>query len=86
MNQPPRRIDERLLNKKVILVGFIWYGLIITLFALGGYFLVNYLNGWPHNPYARFKRNCALSLYNEVTTDASWGCFFTDGNGHEQPN
>ena len=83
MNQPPRRIDERLLNKKVILVGFIWYGLIITLFALGGYFLVNYLNGWPHNPLAPE----GTALYNEATTMMrSWGCFFTDGNGHEQPN
>ena len=26
MNQPPRKVNERLLNKKVILVGFIWYG------------------------------------------------------------
>ena len=73
MNQPPRRIDERLLNKKVILVGFIWYGLIITLFALGGYFLVNYLNGWPHNPLAPE----GTALYNEATTMMLVGVVFS---------
>lgn len=52
MNQPPRKLNERLLDKKVIFIGFIWYGLIITIFALGGYFLVNYLNGWPSNALA----------------------------------
>lgn len=52
MKQPPRSTNDRLLNKQVILVGFIWYGLIITAFALGGYFLINYLNGWPNVPLA----------------------------------
>lgn len=52
MNQPPRKLNERLLDKKVIFIGFIWYGLIITFFALGGYFLVNYLNGWPGHALA----------------------------------
>lgn len=48
MNQPPRSLDERLLNKSVIIRGFLWYGLLLTVFALGGYFLVNYLYGWPN--------------------------------------
>lgn len=47
MYQPPRSSSERLLNRNVMFVGFIWYGLIGTLFALGGYFLANYLHGWP---------------------------------------
>ena len=48
MNQAPRSLDERLLNKSVIIRGFLWYGLLLTVFALGGYFLVNYLYGWPN--------------------------------------
>lgn len=52
MHRPPRSVKERLLNKNVILVGFIWYGLLGTVFALGGYFLANLLNGWPNVPLA----------------------------------
>ncbi len=52
MQRPPRSVKERLLNKNVILVGFIWYGLLGTLFATGGYFLANLLNGWPNVPLA----------------------------------
>ena len=52
MQKPPRSAKERLLNKNVIVFGFIWYGLIGTLFAVGGYFLANVLNGWPNVPLA----------------------------------
>lgn len=52
MQQPPRSTKERLLNKNVVLVGFIWYGLLGTLFSVGGYFLANFLNGWPGIPLA----------------------------------
>lgn len=47
MQKKPRSMNERLLNHNVILIGFIWYGLLGTLFAVGGYFLANFLNGWP---------------------------------------
>lgn len=47
MTKPPRSVKERLLNKNVILIGFLWYGLLDTIFALGGYFLASFLNGWP---------------------------------------
>ena len=72
MNQPPRKVNERLLNKKVILVGFIWYGLLITLFALGGYFLVNYLNGWPQKPLAME----GSTIYYKATTMMLVGVVF----------
>ena len=52
MKLPPRSSNERLLNKNVMLVGFLWYGLLGTLFAMGGYFLANLLNGWPAVPLA----------------------------------
>ncbi len=47
MQKPPRSSKERLLNSNVLLIGFLWYGLLGTLFAVGGYFLANFLNGWP---------------------------------------
>ena len=31
MQQPPRSTKERLLNKNVVLVGFIWYGLWVVI-------------------------------------------------------
>lgn len=52
MQKPPRSSKERLLNKNVIFIGFIWYGLLGTIFALGGYFLANFLHGWPGIPLA----------------------------------
>ncbi len=52
MQKPPRSAKERLLNRNVILIGFIWYGLLSTVFAVGGYFLANFLNGWPNVPLA----------------------------------
>lgn len=52
MHKPPRSPKERLLNKNVIFIGFIWYGLLGTVFALGGYFLANFLAGWPNVPLA----------------------------------
>ncbi len=52
MQKPPRSPKERLLNRNVALIGFIWYGLMGTLFAVGGYFLANFLNGWPDIPLA----------------------------------
>ena len=47
MQRPPRSSKERLLNRNVILIGFLWYGLLATVFAVGGYFLASFLNGWP---------------------------------------
>ena len=52
MQKPPRPANERLLNRNVVLVGFIWYGLLGTIFSVGGYFLSNLLNGWPGMPLA----------------------------------
>lgn len=52
MQKPPRSSKERLLNKNVIFIGFIWYGLLGTIFALGGYFFANFLHGWPGIPLA----------------------------------
>lgn len=72
MNQPPRSLNERLLNKDVIIKGFIWYGLLVSIFALGGYFLVNYLNGWP----AKMLAGEGTLVYQKATTMMLAGVVF----------
>ena len=73
MHQPPRSSNERLLNRNVIFVGFIWYGLIGTMFALGGYFLANYLHGWPIQALAAERSR----VYAEATTMMLAGVVFS---------
>lgn len=52
MDQPPRDPSERLLNRRVLVKAFLWYGLMGSAAAMVGYFLVNLLNGWPAVPLA----------------------------------
>ena len=73
MQQPPRSSKERLLNKNVLLVGFLWYGLLGTFFALGGYFLANLLNGWPVVPLAAEDS----AVYAQATTMMLGGVIFS---------
>ena len=47
MNNPPRKQNEHLLNKKVIVKAFLWYGMMESIFAMMAYFFVNLRNGWP---------------------------------------
>lgn len=60
MSQPPRPRDAHLLNRKVIIKAFAWYGLLTSLISTFAYFFVNWQNGWPKvalfasgNGYAR---------------------------------
>lgn len=73
MQKPPRSSKERLLNKNVLLVGFLWYGLLGTFFALGGYFLANLLNGWPVVPLAAEDS----AVYAQATTMMLGGVIFS---------
>lgn len=73
MERPPRSVKERLLNKNVIFVGSIWYGLIATVFALGGYFLANILRGWPGVPLA----GEGTTAYAQATTMMLAGVVFS---------
>ena len=52
MDHPPRSRKESLLNKRVVVKAFFFYGLIEAVIALGAYFYVNFLNGWPGVPLA----------------------------------
>ncbi len=52
MDRPPRSIHETLLNKKLVLLAFFWYGLMEAIISMGAYFFVNHLAGWPAVPLA----------------------------------
>jgi magnesium-transporting ATPase (P-type) len=47
MNNPPRSQKEPLLNKKLIVKAFLWYGLLGSIASVISYFFVNMQNGWP---------------------------------------
>jgi magnesium-transporting ATPase (P-type) len=52
MDQPPRNQKESLLNKKLIIKAFLWYGLLGSIASVISYFFVNIQNGWPSAPLA----------------------------------
>ncbi|MEQ8196883.1 MAG: cation-transporting P-type ATPase [Clostridiaceae bacterium] len=52
MDQPPRNQKEPLLNKKLIIKAFLWYGLLGSAASAFSYFFVNARNGWPKVPLA----------------------------------
>jgi magnesium-transporting ATPase (P-type) len=52
MDQPPRDPKETLLNKKLVLKAFLWYGLLASVASAFSYFFVNIQNGWPKVPLA----------------------------------
>ncbi len=63
MSKPPRKRTDTLLNRKIIIKAFLWYGLLASIFAMGAYFLVNFLHGWPNVPLAVDNQ-----IYREATT------------------
>lgn len=52
MEQPPRKRKDRLLNQRIILKGFMWYGMIEVVLSMAAYFYVNLTHGWPSVPLA----------------------------------
>lgn len=52
MDKPPRSQKERLLNKNVVFKGFLWYGMLESIVAMGAYLFVNFMHGWPNVPFA----------------------------------
>jgi len=48
MDKPPRSRTETLLNKRVMVKAFLWYGMLESGLAMSAYFFVNYLHGWPN--------------------------------------
>jgi magnesium-transporting ATPase (P-type) len=47
MNKPPRSRNETLLNRKLIIKAFLWYGLLGSIASCISYFFINIQNGWP---------------------------------------
>lgn len=52
MDRPPRPPKERLLNKRVLVRAFLWYGMIESAVAMIAYFFLNSQYGWPSAPLA----------------------------------
>ncbi len=52
MDQPPRNQKEPLMNRKLIIKAFLWYGLLGSIVSSISYFFVNVQNGWPGIPLA----------------------------------
>ncbi|HWT76257.1 MAG TPA: cation-transporting P-type ATPase [Mobilitalea sp.] len=52
MDQPPRNQKEPLLNRKLVVKAFLWYGILGSITSAFSYFFVNILNGWPKVPLA----------------------------------
>ena len=75
MDQPPRDPNERLLNRRVLVKAFLWYGLMASIVAMAGYFLVNVLAGWPGIPLAGLG-NDSDPVYIQATTMTLAGIIF----------
>ncbi|MDD7795503.1 cation-translocating P-type ATPase [Clostridium sp. 'White wine YQ'] len=52
MNEPPRNQKEPLLNKKLVIKAFLWYGMLGSITSAISYFFINFQNGWPKVPLA----------------------------------
>lgn len=63
MHQPPRSRTESLLNKKVMVKAFFWYGLMESAICMAAYFYVNIMNGWPGTALAS-----SGIVYHQATT------------------
>ena len=76
MDQPPRDPHERLLNRRVLVKAFLWYGLMGSVAAMAGYFLANLINGWaPGMPFFGFGDD-ANPVYIQATTMTLAGIVF----------
>lgn len=64
MSQPPRKKKDNLLNKRTMIISFLWYGLLASIISMGAYFFVNWLNGWPNVPLA----GSGTLIYKQATT------------------
>lgn len=52
MDAPPRSQKEPLLNRKLLIRAFLWYGLLEAGLSTLAYFFLNALHGWPGVPLA----------------------------------
>ncbi|KXU09186.1 cation-translocating P-type ATPase [Streptococcus gallolyticus] len=63
MQEPPRKLSDRLLTKSLLIKAFLWYGLIESALAMGAFFLTYFL----HNDNLAVLASSG-QLYREATT------------------
>ena len=63
MQRPPRKLTDRLLNKQLLIKAFLWYGMIESSLAMGGFFLAYLLKNGNLTNMASSGQ-----LYHEATT------------------
>ena len=63
MERPPRKKSDSLLNRKIIIKAFLWYGLIEAMIAMGAYFF----SYWTHGGSLSNLADSGL-LYRQATT------------------
>ncbi|MGV8905412.1 MAG: cation-translocating P-type ATPase [Acetobacterium sp.] len=52
MDRPPRSQKEPLLRPKLLLLAFLWYGILESIISISAYFFLNWQYGWPGVPLA----------------------------------
>ena len=72
MDRPPRRLSDRLLNRRLLLKAFAWYGMIESVLAMGAFFL----NYWVNQGHLNHLANSG-PLYREATTMTLGAIIFT---------
>lgn len=63
MQEPPRKLSDRLLSKSLLVKAFLWYGLIESALAMGAFFITYFL----HNGNLAVLASSG-QLYREATT------------------
>ncbi|MGL4662080.1 MAG: cation-translocating P-type ATPase [Culicoidibacterales bacterium] len=63
MKQPPRDLKKPMLNKKMLIKAFLWYGMLEATIAMGAFFFANVMNGWSGGSLAT-----SGIIYREATT------------------
>ncbi len=61
MDLPPRSQKERLLNRRVMVKAFLWYGIIESAIAMLAYYFLNSRLGWPNVPLAASGTGYAMA-------------------------
>ncbi|EHJ52225.1 cation-translocating P-type ATPase [Streptococcus macacae] len=63
MKRPPRKLTDRLLNRQLLLIAFVWYGLIESVLAMGAFFLTYFMHNGNLASFA-----ASGQLYQEATS------------------
>ena len=61
MDLPPRSQKEKLLNRRVMVKAFLWYGIIESAIAMLAYYFLNSRLGWPGVPLANAGTGYAMA-------------------------